>query len=68
MGQAKYFIGVTACCGRKIIYLEANEILDAEVRHLKEERQMLEDILKGIQVPMTLCDVTVANMLTLIFT
>lgn len=28
-------------------YLEANEILDAEVRHLKEERQMLEDILKG---------------------
>ncbi len=28
-------------------YLEANEELDAEVRRLKEERQMLEDVLKG---------------------
>lgn len=29
------------------IFLEANENLESEIRHLKEERQMLEDILKG---------------------
>jgi cell division protein FtsB len=28
-------------------YVEANETLDAQIRRLKEERQMLEDILKG---------------------
>lgn len=28
-------------------FLEANENLDAEIRRLKEERQMLEDALKG---------------------
>lgn len=28
-------------------FLEANETLEAEIRHLKEERQMLEDVLKG---------------------
>lgn len=28
-------------------YLDANESLEAEIRHLKEEQEMLEDILKG---------------------